>query len=164
MMIVLITQEAVYDVVKRVYSSLNNRKVMGMIFLDIAKAFNSIHHDRLYKKFEFIGLSYRCIKWFKSYLQRTQSIRIKNQSSPPIEICSGIAQGTVLGPLIFIFYLNDIVRDIKHCHISLFADDCVLYLDGNNWKHVFEKLQSDLLNFEDWCTENGYGYRKSWKV
>ena len=76
---------------------------MGMIFLDIAKAFNCFHHERLYKKFQFVSLLYRCINWFKSHLQRTQSIRIQNQSSPAIEICSGIAKGTVLGPLFFIF-------------------------------------------------------------
>ena len=63
----------------------------------------------------------------------------------------GIAQGTVLGPLIFIFYINDIIDSIKNCHLSLFADDCVLYLDGNNWTRVSEKIQQDLISFENWC-------------
>ena len=148
------TQEAVYDVVKNIYSSLNNRKIMGTIFLDISKAFNCIHHGRLYKKMRFIGFLERCISWFKSYLTRTQSLRIGSETSPDIDISAGIAQGTVLGPLIFIFYLNDIIYTIKRCHISLFADDCILYFDGNNWTHVFDVIQRDLLQIEKWCGEN----------
>ena len=58
---------------------------------------------------------------------------------------NGIAQGAVLGLLIFIFYINDIINCIKNSHVSLFADDCILYLDGNNWPQMFTKLQQDLL-------------------
>ena len=142
---------------KRVYSSLNNRKIMGMIFLDISKAFNCINHERLYKKLEYIGVSERCIyiKWFKSYLKRTQMVRVTDKLSTPTDILSGIAQGTILGPLIFIFYINDVIHSIMHCHISLFADDCVLYLDGNNWNRIFDKIQQDVLAFQEWCSLNG---------
>ena len=145
------THEAVYDVVKKIYNSLNNRKIMGTVFLDISKAFNCIHHERLYKKLRFIGLSERCIAWFKPYLTRTQTVRVGAEHSNNLEISTGIAQGTVLGPLIFIFYLNDIVYSINHCHIPLFADDCVLYLDGNNWVTIFNKIQEDLKQVEKWC-------------
>ena len=74
---------------------------------------------------------------------------------------AGTAQGTVLGPLIFIFYLNDIVHSINHCHMSLFADDCISYLDGNNWIQIFQKLQQDLLQIEIWCTENALSINAS---
>ena len=71
-----------------------------------------------------------------------------------MEIGAGIAQGIVLRPLIFTFYLNDIVHSRNHCHISLFAADCILYLDGNNWTHTFWKIQHDLSQIENWCNEN----------
>ena len=75
-------------------------------------------------------------------------------SSDIIPILSGIAQGTVLGPLIFIFYIDDIVRLISRCHISMFADDWVLYYVGNNWNTVKNIVQHDLDNFTKWCSEN----------
>ena len=156
------THEAVYDVVKRVYSSLNNPKIMGMIFLDISKAFNCINHERLYKKFKYIGLTNRCIRWFRSYLKRTQKVRVSDKFSSSKNISSGIAQGTVLGPLMLIFFINDIIHSIRNCHISLFADDCVLYLDGNNWNLIHEKLQADLYAFQYWCIKN-WSYGKSIK-
>ena len=137
------------------YSTINNRKLMAMVFLDVSKAFNCIHHKRLYKKMESIGCSDRCISWFRSYLNRTQIVSCMNKKSNVIPVLSGIAQGTVLGPLIFIFYLNDIVKSIIKCHISMFADDCVLYSIGNNWNILHDIVQRDLDNFIKWCSSNG---------
>ena len=72
----------------------------------------------------------RCINWFRSYLNRTQCVKIKDTKSSNIGLAAGIAQGTVLGPLLFVFYINDSVKSIEHCKITLFADDCVLYQTG----------------------------------
>ena len=149
------TKEAVFELTKSMYSTINNRKLMAMVFLDVAKAFNCIHHGRLFKKLESIGCSNRCVSWFKSYLDRSQIISLKDRKSDSISVSSGIAQGTVLGPLIFIFYLNDIVRSLRRCHISMFADDCVLYLTGNNWLAVHDNLQAELDSFIEWCSLNG---------
>ena len=128
---------------------------MAMIFLDVAKAFNCIHHERLYNKLESIGCSNRCLKWFRSYLNRTQLVNCMHKKSNIVPVLSGIAQGTVLGPLIFIFYINDIVQEISKCHISMFADDCVLYLSGNNWNTIQATVQNDLDKFINWCKLNG---------
>ena len=68
---------------------------------------------------------------------------------------SGIVQGTVLGPLLFIFYINDVVRTISICRISMFADDCIIYVIGNDFDQMYHKLQSDLDAFIQWCTNNG---------
>ena len=68
---------------------------------------------------------------------------------------SGIAQGTVLGPLLFIFYINDVISTISHCKISMFADDCIIYEIGNDFDQMYRKLQSDLDSFIQWCTKNG---------
>ena len=129
--------------------------LMGWIYLDVAKAFNCIHHDRLYQKLLSIGCSQRCINWFRSYLNRSQIIIYMDKKSQACPVLSGIAQGTVLGRLIFIFYINDIVRSISKCHISMFADDCVLYSIGNNWDRLHDILQKDLDSFIGWCTLNG---------
>ena len=149
------TQEAVLEITKVMYSTINNRKLMALIFLDVAKAFNCIHHERLYRKLESIGCSHRCVSWFRSYLNRTQMVCYKNKRSSTIPVLSGIAQGTVLGPLIFIFYINDILKAIIKCQVSMFADDCVLYATGNNWNSLHDIVQKDLDNFITWCSLNG---------
>ena len=75
--------------------------------------------------------------------------------SSELFVLAGIAQGTVLGPLIFIFYINDIVRVITQCKISMFAEDCVLYSIGNDFNHMYHRLQLDLDAFINWCSVNG---------
>ena len=79
-------------------------------------------------------------------------VRVIDQLSTSTDIMSGIAQGNVFGPLILICYINDVIQCTKHCDISVFADDCVLYLDGNNWNRIFDKKQQDILAFQEWCS------------
>ena len=136
------------------YSSINQNKIMGMLFLDIAKAFNCIDHNTLYRKLSDVGMSDRVINWFKSYLNRSQLTRYGDVISDSMNISAGIAQGTVLGPLIFIFYINDCFKILENAHITMFADDCVLYLTGNCWNSVYEKLQNDLNLFVNWTKIN----------
>ena len=78
-----------------------------------------------------------------------------------LEIPAGIAQATVLGPLIFIFYINDCEKVLERVRNSMFADDCVLYYMGNNWNIVRTCLQGDLTNFVDWANMNGLKLNES---
>ena len=149
------TQEAVFELSKTMYSAINNRKVMGLIFLDVAKAFNCIHHERLYNKMYKIGCADRVIAWMRSYLCRTQIVNVNTKKSNKIMVCSGIAQGTVLGPLMFILYINDIIKSISNCNISMFADVCILYYVGNTFDPMYRRIQSDVNSFIEWCSTNG---------
>ena len=118
--------EAVFNITRHVYSTMNQNKIMGMIFLDIAKAFNCIEHEIIYKKLLCAGMSDRVVQCFRSYLKRSQLIRYGEAVSENLSLTAGIAQGTARGPLIFIFYINDCVNVLNRCKISMFADDCVL--------------------------------------
>ena len=144
------THEAIFKVVHSVYSSLNNRKLTGMILLDIAKAFNCISHDILYAKMASYGFDKTVIQWFCSYLHRTQQVTINNMLSTFIPVTHGIAQGTVLGPILFILYINDIFKCTKYVKMSLFADDCVMYLSRNNWNVAHRRMQRDFDAMVDW--------------
>ena len=101
-----------------------------------------------------IGCSDRVVAWLRSYLYRTQIVNVNTKKSSEISIRSRIAQGTVLGPLIFIFYINDIIKSISNCNVSIFADDCILYCVGNNFEPMFRKIQGDLNIFSEWCSLN----------
>ena len=117
--------------------------------------FNCINYARLFEKFKKIGFSPRCIAWFRSYLTRNQCVRINENYSSIIEVNAGIAQGTVLGPLLFIFYMNDIFMTIQRSRLTLFADDCVIYFSANTWNNIYDILQLDLNNVTSWLMENG---------
>ena len=144
------THEAIFDLVKHVYSSINNKKLMGMLFLDISKAFDCIIHERLFLKLAAIGCNDILLTWFRSYLRHTQILLYNNVESSSLNVATGIGQGTILGPLIFIFYMNDVVDKLYYVKLSMYADDCVLYLSANNWPRLRIKLQEDLDRFEHW--------------
>ena len=124
------------------------------MFLDIAKAFNCISHDILFSKMTQSGFSNTVVDWFKNYLTRSQKVTIGSDVSDVVSVRNGIAQGTVLGPILFIFYINDILRCTKYVKMSLFADDCVLYLSGNNWVNIQAKMQEDFDAIIDWTFKN----------
>ena len=132
------------------YSSINNKKLMGLLFLDISKAFDCIIHERLLLKLAAIGCNSIVLQWFKSYLWRRQIVLYNSIESSSLSVSTGIGQGTILGPLVSIFYMNDVVDKLYYVKISMYADDCVLYLSGNNWVTIKAKIQEDLDCFEHW--------------
>ena len=97
------TQLAVFELLKQIFSGMNNEKVFGSICLDVPKAFDCIDHVRLYNKLISCGVSNLVLRWFKSYFSRTQEVKVGNTISQSKAIQTGIGQGTILGPLIFIF-------------------------------------------------------------
>ena len=109
-----------------------------------------IIHDRLLYKLKAIGADDNVLASFRSYLNRTQELTYKDVTSTTVAVPTGIGQGTILGPLIFIFYMNYIIEKLYYVKLSMYADDCVLYLSGNNWDTMRPKMQEDLDCFEHW--------------
>ena len=89
------------------------------------------------------GFDRTVIQWFRSNLHTTQQVCIYDELSDIIPVSRGIAQGTVLGPILFIFYIKDIFKSVKFVKMSLFADDCVMFLSGNNWSVIQRRMQRD---------------------
>ena len=148
------THQAIFDFIKYIYSGLNHKKVIGSICLDVAKAFDSINHDILLFKLKKIGFSENSISWFRSYLTRTQVVKFNTTVSSQRPVLTGIGQGTILGPLLFIFYINDITSVIHNLKINMYADDCILYISGNDWNRMMQKTQPELNNVHQWCVSN----------
>lgn len=120
-----------------------------IILLDFSKAFDKVPHQRLLLKLAHYGVRGRTLEWIKDFLSnRTQSVVLEGQSSSPLDVLSGVPQGTVLGPLLFLAYINDI-PDCTTSDARLFADDCLVYREIRN-KADASKLQNDLTSLEAW--------------
>ena len=111
------------SIVHKIYNGLELSKEARMVFLDISKAFDRVWHHGLLFKLRQLGITPPVIKWFDSYLSnRQQRVVIQGQCSSWSSIEAGVPQGSILGPLLFLVYINDIVDNIT-CDIRLFADD-----------------------------------------
>ena len=121
-----------------------------MIFLDIQKAFDKIWHSGLLYKLKRIGINGDLLKLIESYLKnRSQRVVLNSSFSEFLDIVSGVPQGSILGPLLFLIYLNDIVDNIS-CPISLFADDTSLLELQKSWGLVENNLNLNISKLELW--------------
>ena len=126
-------------------------KEIRAVFCDISKAFDRVWHKGLLYKFRCLGCSNRVVKWFESYLsQQRQRVVINGQSSDWVHILAGVPQGSILGPLLFLIYINDIVKHIG-CSIRLFADDTSLYIIVDCPLQSANLLNTDLQTISDWA-------------
>jgi len=130
--------------------NLNNKVQTDVIMLDFCKAFDKVSHRFLLHKLHYYGVRGPVLQWISAFLNgRTQSVVYNGSTSTPVNVTSGVPQGTVLGPLLFLVYINDLPdRIVSSC--SLFADDCLLYRKIYN-KADQEVLQQDLQYLQEWA-------------
>ena len=135
---------------------LDNKTTAQAIFFDISKAFDKVWHRALLHKLFAIGIRGQILDWFTDYLKnRSQAVVLKGTKSSYLPISAGVPQGSVLGPLLFLVYINDIANDIESI-IKLFADDTSMYLGLENTEIRTQILNSDLERIQKWAT--------TWKV
>ena len=128
--------------------------VTGMILIDLQKAFDTINHDILLKKLSIIGFSDHTIKWSHSYLSnRKFTVNLENSFSEVSRISFGVPQGSILGPLLFLIYVNDMPVTAK-CNLFLYADDTCLVFQSKNVKDIEKQLNEDFANICDWFVDN----------
>lgn len=130
--------------------ALDKRKTNDCIFLDFKDAFDTVPHRLLLEKMTMYGINSQVIAWVTDYLTlRQQTVIVNGASSCASQVTSGVPQGSVLGPLLFLIYV-DITEGVES-HIRLFADDCVLYREiTDSREKAF--IQRDLTKISDWCT------------
>ena len=107
--------------------AIDNKLQMDMAILDFLKAFDKVAHTRLINKLEFYGIRGEILRWIISFLSnRTQQVVVSGTQSLSCSVLSGVPQGSVLGPVLFLLYINDITSEIQS-QVRLFADDCLIY-------------------------------------
>ncbi len=124
----------------------------GMVLIDLQKAFDTVDHVILLNKLKALGIS--SVDWFKSYLcDRTQIVNVNQVDSAPCVISCGVPQGSILGPLLFLCYVNDMPISVE-CKLLLYADDSALLVSGKDPKLIAEKLSIELESCRQWMVDN----------
>ena len=120
--------------------ALNNKLQVDVGILDLSKAFDKVPHKRLLSKIEFYGIRGKILQWLESFLSnRYQQVVVDGSFSNYCKVTSGVPQGSVLGPTLFLLYINDITEGISS-QMKLFADDCLIYNSSTD----HQTLQQDL--------------------
>ena len=164
------TNHAILSITQKIQDAINDNNIAIGVFIDLQKAFDTVNHKILLKKLEHYGIRGSANKWFQSYLtNRKQFVNINGATSNHTIIKHGVPQGTVLGPLLFLIYINDLHKCIHHSNTFHFADDThLLYVPNkvirkrtknekeNNKcrRNIVRKLNQDLKSLNNWLIAN----------
>ena len=134
--------------------NMDNGLYTGMVLIDLQKAFDTVDHEILIQKLSAIGANENAISWFKSYLsERKQFVIINREQSDMKSIECGVPQGSILGPLLFLVYVNDMTSAVD-CSLFLYADDSALVVAGKSVDDIIFHLSKNLNSLSDWLIEN----------
>ena len=130
---------------EHIKNTIDNGNYGGGIFIDLKKAFDTVNHTILLKKLEHYGIRGVPLQWFESYLSdRKQFVSVNGHSSDELEIKHGVPQGSVLGPLLLLLYINDLPRISKKLTFYLFADDTNIYFESSDLLHLQKTVNKEL--------------------
>ena len=136
--------------VEEIARSLDKGEETDLIIMDFSKAFDSVPHQRLLMKLRYYGIRGILNTWLTQWLTcRSQSVVVDGYNSPDVPVLSGVPQGTVLGPLLFLLYINDLGENCTS-RMRLFADDTLIYSTIESCNDA-AKLQSDLTALQEWA-------------
>ena len=149
------TIKSAFSLISDVCHNKNNKEYTLAVFLDISKAFDSVNHDVLLHKISKIGIGGSVLEWLNNYLyNRTQYVVSAGHCSSKKHTICGVPQGSVIGPILFLIYVNDMLNLNVKSKITLFADDTVMYLNGKDLDVLKCQLQLDLNALSKWCCYN----------
>lgn len=148
------TESALTTIMEYVYDSIDKKQSILMVFLDLCKAFDVVDHSILLRKLKLLGVTNKTYDLFSSYLgNRGQFTEVNGEISSLGQVRYGVPQGSILGPILFLTYINDMVNINLGGIITLFADDTALIYSGSQID-IFSRAQRDLSVITEWCHSN----------
>ena len=158
----LSTEQAILELQDRLLDILNNKECCIGIFMDLSKAFDTLDHRILLKKLSHYGIRGIALDWFQNYLSdRCQYVSINGTSSEQLPITCGVPQGSILGPLLFLIYINDLPLVSKRAVTVLFADDTNALYTGKTYDELIHVVCNDLSSLSDWFKCNKLALNES---
>ena len=149
------TVYALIKITEMIKESIDNHKYGCGIFIDLRKAFDTVNHNILLTKLEHYGIRGIALRWFESYLSsRKQYVFLNGESSKLRAISCGVPQGSVLGPLLFLLYINDLPNISKLLDFYLFADDTNIYCEANTLDELEKIINKELKELRTWLIVN----------
>ena len=150
------TTGAIYQLLERININMDKRTPTLVTYIVFKKAFDCVQFDILLGKVDKLGLNKNFVVWIKDYLShRKQRVIANGFKSDILDIRQGVPQGSILGPLLYLIYANDIQQIIHRCGFSFYADDTVLYSVHHNFLLAKRNMQKNLNNLNNWCQYNG---------
>lgn len=149
------TTTAIHRIVDDFIENINDGMLVGTCFLDVQKCFDTISHNILRAKLGWYGISDKELNWFINYLQnRSQIVSSQGRVSKKFQLNIGVPQGSVIGPMLFMLYVNDLNQNINTGACNMYADDTVLYCTGKTITELQTNVQCSLNKVANWFTDN----------
>ena len=149
------TSDAVVEFLDNAYRAMDDKNYLIAVFLDFSKTFDTVNHSILLQKLNHLGIRGSFNKWFSSYLKnRKQYVSINNKCSSKTHITLGVPQGSILGPILFLLYINDMPNSSDRLKFVHFADDTTVFASDKNVNRLIDTLNNELKNVDDWLVTN----------
>ena len=149
------TETAIIELITKLTDAIDKIKFTAGIFSDLSKAFDTVNHSIIITKLQHYGIRGVALEWFKNYLtNRNQVVKFNNTVSSREKLSCGVPQGSVLGPLLFLIYMNDIHKCSEILSFILFADDTNVFYSDTNVKSLNQVLNNELIKVTEWLQAN----------
>ena len=149
------TEHAILQSVNQIIEAFSQGKYTLGVFLDLSKTFDTVNHNILLEKLKAYGIQPENLKWFRSYLSNRKQFILYDDFKKEVKIVKcGVPQGSILGPLLFLVFVNDLSNSTKVLDPVLFADDTNLFCSDSNIRTLFETANQELSQINDWFLAN----------
>ena len=147
--------DCMVDLIDEITKTFDEEKYAVSLFLDLSKAFDTVNHSILLSKLDLYGIRGNANQWFRSYLSnRKQKVFVNGVESNFLLVNSGVPQGSILGPFLFLIYINDFEKATNYFSLRLFADDTSLTATGKDLDVLFQRIYSELPAIYEWLCSN----------